>query len=92
MTKRVAIRASVTGRVQGVGFRAWTCAEAQARGLDGWVRNEGDGSVAAVIAGPADRVAGMVRALWSGPPAARVDAVQTDPLSEDVAAGFRISR
>ena len=40
----IAVRVRVRGRVQGVWFRAWTKAEAEARGLSGWVRNEPDGS------------------------------------------------
>jgi acylphosphatase len=48
--KRVVIR----GRVQGVGFRAWTEYTALQRGLQGWVRNCRDGSVEAMVVGAAD--------------------------------------
>ncbi|GAB4283648.1 MAG: acylphosphatase [Roseovarius sp.] len=75
MVHRKAVHARITGRVQGVSFRAWTQIEAQLRGLCGWVRNEADGSVAAVLAGPAAAVDDMVRALRRGPPAAVVNAV-----------------
>jgi acylphosphatase len=61
------------GRVQGVGFRAFVEDEAAARGLAGWVRNRRDGSVEAVLAGPADAVAGAIDACRRGPPGARVD-------------------
>ncbi|MGF1592829.1 MAG: acylphosphatase, partial [Kiloniellaceae bacterium] len=61
------LRVVVSGRVQGVWFRAWTEREAKALGLDGWVRNRRDGSVEAVLAGPDDAVAAMVAALWEGP-------------------------
>jgi acylphosphatase len=66
----IALRVRVTGRVQGVWFRGWTKAEAEARGLHGWVRNEADGSVAALIAGPEAAVREMVAALHEGPPLA----------------------
>ena len=56
MTDRIARHVIVLGRVQGVGYRAWTEREAQARGLQGWVRNRHDGTVEAVFAGPADAV------------------------------------
>ena len=69
--RRVVIR----GRVQGVGFRAWTGDEARRRALDGWVRNRRDGAVEAVFAGPRETVADMIDACRRGPPLARVDAL-----------------
>ncbi len=80
----------VTGRVQGVGFRAWTRKRAQALGLSGWVRNRPDGSVDAVLAGPASAVDAMVRALHEGPSAAKVIEVFVIPTEARVAPGFRI--
>lgn len=44
-------RLTVRGRVQGVGFRAWTVREAKALGLDGWVRNRRDGTVEVLACG-----------------------------------------
>jgi acylphosphatase len=63
------------GRVQGVGFRAWTEAMASERGLQGWVRNRRDGSVEAVFAGPEETVLAMIELCHQGPPGARVDAI-----------------
>ena len=68
----------IQGRVQGVGYRAWVEWEADARGLEGWVRNRHDHSVEAVFAGAADEVAAMIEACRRGPPMARVDAVQEE--------------
>jgi acylphosphatase len=65
----------IRGRVQGVGYRAWTEHAALAHGLTGWVRNRRDGAVEAVVAGPPQAVAEMVEACRSGPRGARVDAV-----------------
>ena len=48
-------RVVVRGRVQGVGYRAWTEDTAILNGLDGWVRNRRDGTVEAVFAGPPRR-------------------------------------
>jgi acylphosphatase len=87
-----AFRLRVTGRVQGVAFRAWTEAEARRRGLAGWVRNEADGSVAALIAGPAREVEAMLAALRRGPPAARVNGLDTEEVDPaEAGPGFRIT-
>jgi acylphosphatase len=67
---------TVTGRVQGVGYRAWVADEASVRDLEGWVRNVRDGSVEALLAGPAVAVADMIAACRRGPSPARVDAVR----------------
>jgi len=72
---------SIHGRVQGVGFRMWTEREAQVLGLRGWVRNEPDGSVAALIGGPEEAVARMVELFWSGPSGAAVTGVETKPVN-----------
>ena len=69
--RQVAIR----GRVQGVGYRAWVDHQAQAYGLDGWVRNRRDGSVEALFSGPTEVVTKMVALCWRGPPSAQVDTV-----------------
>jgi acylphosphatase len=69
---------TVRGRVQGVGYRAFVADEADARSLEGWVRNCRDGGVEAVFAGPADAVAAMIAACRRGPSMARVDTIQED--------------
>ncbi|KIC21271.1 acylphosphatase [Leisingera sp. ANG-Vp] len=74
----VAIKARVTGRVQGVAFRTWARAEAVRHGLSGWIRNEPDGSVRALLMGPAASVADMVRRMGRGPGAAAVKDVLTE--------------
>jgi acylphosphatase len=66
----------IRGRVQGVGYRAWTQYTAEARGLEGWVRNRRDGSVEAVFAGAPEHVRAMIGLCRNGPPGARVDAVE----------------
>lgn len=72
MANEKAVRVHITGRVQGVSFRIWTRDEARGLGLAGWVRNERDGSVSAMLAGPAEAVDEMTERLRKGPPAARV--------------------
>jgi len=74
---------TVTGRVQGVGYRAWVEHQARNRNLEGWVRNRSDGSVEALLAGPPDLVSEMVARCHRGPSSARVDAVQDEGASPD---------
>ena len=66
------IRFRVTGRVQGVGFRWWAEAQAQALGLAGFVRNEPDGSVGGCAEGAAAALAAFRDRLAEGPSSARV--------------------
>lgn len=68
----------VRGVVQGVGYRAFVEREALRLGLEGWVRNRRDHSVEAIFSGAEDIVAAMLDACRRGPPAARVEAIDTD--------------
>lgn len=87
-----AIEVRVTGRVQGVGFRDWTAREARQLGLVGWVRNEDDGSVAALIIGREDAVTTMIERLWKGPRLASVSDVKTQIVSiAEAPVHFRIT-
>ena len=65
-------RVRVVGVVQGVGFRYGIERRASSLGLAGWVRNETDGSVAAVFEGPRDRVESLVHWCRRGPAGAEV--------------------
>ncbi len=73
---------TIRGRVQGVGYRAWVAMTAQAKSLEGWVRNRRDGSVEATFAGDDAVVADMIKACHRGPSAARVDAVVVEEAGE----------
>ncbi|TDR93758.1 acylphosphatase [Enterovirga rhinocerotis] len=90
MSEATQVRAIIHGRVQGVGFRAWTASTAREAGLDGWVRNRRDGTVEAVFRGPEERVRAMLDLCREGPPAARVDRIETGPAEpgEAVTTGF----
>jgi acylphosphatase len=83
------VHVTIEGRVQGVGFRAWTEYEALARGIRGWVRNRRDGSVEAVFAGDAAAVDAMVAACRQGPRASRVTSLSAEPVADDGKPGFR---
>lgn len=83
-----AARFVVSGRVQGVGFRAWTRREAVALGLSGAARNLADGRVEVIVAGAPAALDAIAARLALGPPLARVDAVERAHWSAPVAAGF----
>ncbi|MBD7924437.1 acylphosphatase [Xanthomonas bonasiae] len=85
-----AARFLVSGRVQGVYFRASTRERALALGLDGHARNLADGSVEVIAAGEAAALEALAEWLRHGPPAARVEQVLREPCPEPVAAGFAI--
>jgi|SRR5438309_7476321 acylphosphatase len=72
-------RVTITGRVQGVGYRAWVEHEARARGLEGWVRNRRDGTVETLFAGRADIVSEMVARCRKGPSSANVESAKDEP-------------
>lgn len=70
---------AITGRVQGVWYRESLREAADALKITGWVRNLSDGSVEAVIQGPAERVEALIDWCRRGPPLARVVDVRINP-------------
>jgi acylphosphatase len=83
-------RLVVTGRVQGVGYRAWAVQEALRLGLSGWVRNRRAGDVELLIDGATDAVEEMMRACRRGPRYAEVVAVEEDMGEPPDQPGFHI--
>ena len=77
----------ITGRVQGVCYRASMAQEAVRLGVTGWVRNRADGSVEAMVAGSAEQVAAIMHWARRGPPAAQVEHVAVE-LGSGVFSGF----
>ena len=71
----VTLHLRIAGRVQGVGYRYALHAEAQANGINGWVRNRRDGTVEAVVQGDPQALERIVAWARHGPPAARVTEV-----------------
>ncbi|HID04426.1 MAG TPA: acylphosphatase [Candidatus Caldiarchaeum subterraneum] len=77
----------ISGRVQGVFFRAYMREEAERLGLKGWVRNLPDGRVEAVVEGPEEEVKKLISWAHRGPPAAKVEKVEV--MWERPTGGFR---
>jgi acylphosphatase len=72
------VHVTITGLVQGVGYRMFVEREAERRPLAGWVRNRRDGSVEAVFSGDEAAVTAMLDACRRGPPMARVENVAVE--------------
>lgn len=91
MTVRRATEYLVSGRVQGVGFRAFVADAARAEGLDGWVKNLPDGRVQVQAEGDAEALSRFEWRLWQGPPMARVEDVVGQDAVPGASTGFRIA-
>lgn len=89
---RVRVRVFVSGRVQGVHYRANTRDAAHERGVDGWVRNLDDGRVEATFEGPRPAVEGLVEWCHTGSPSAVVDDVTVEYSDPEGETGFEIRR
>lgn len=90
MTDRTRAHVFVSGKVQGVYYRANTRDTAGEAGVDGWVKNRDDGRVEAVFEGPEDAVEAVIEWCHEGSPAAEVEDVEIafeEPKGED---GFEI--
>lgn len=74
--ERVRARVLISGRVQGVNFRAYTRDRARAAGVEGWVRNLSDGRVEAIFEGSRPAVQKLVSWCYSGPTHAEVEKVE----------------
>ena len=83
MSERQTRRLAIRGQVQGVFYRESMRREASRLGITGWVCNRLDGSVEAVVQGPADAVEAMIRWAGRGPEDARVEAVEVTQAEGD---------
>lgn len=93
MPEKIRTHLLISGRVQGVCFRAATEEEAKAHGLTGWVRNTVEGKVEVVLEGEKEKVEAMVAWCHHGPPAAVVREVKVEsaPYKGDIP-DFRMTR
>lgn len=87
----VRARLLISGRVQGVFYRATCQDEASARGLVGWVRNLPDGRVEALLQGARENVEALIKWCYVGPPHARVSKIDVAyEEAKDDLTGFQI--
>lgn len=78
----------VSGRVQGVGYRAWLLREAEKHGIWGWVRNRSDGTVEALVAGEEDALQALLMLCRRGPPLALVQDIEERFAEAPLEPGF----
>ncbi|HLD71548.1 MAG TPA: acylphosphatase [Candidatus Peribacteraceae bacterium] len=88
----IAIRILVTGRVQGVLFRATAKKTADALGITGWVRNTDDGNVEIHAEGSPESMEQFQLWCHKGPPAAQVENVTLEDAPEEQFTSFEIRR
>jgi acylphosphatase len=87
---KVARRVRMTGRVQGVFFRAWTRDKAHSLRVSGWIRNTDDGSVEAQLEGDTEDVEELINLMREGPPGARVDRVNIEEADPEGLSSFEV--
>ena len=87
----VQLKISITGRVQGVGFRQYTAHHARRLKLRGFVRNLPDGSVECLAGGEGETMKSFLALLQKGPPFSRVDQVQTNSVNSELPDHFQIT-
>jgi acylphosphatase len=78
-----AFQVKVSGRVQGVCFRAYTREMAKRMGVAGWVRNVSDGTVEVFMQGPDEKVNSLLSWCYQGPAGASVASVDYVEISVD---------
>ncbi|MEB3355615.1 MAG: acylphosphatase [Synechococcales bacterium] len=89
---QVSVHVFVSGKVQGVGYRAATWDTASLLKVNGWVKNLRDGRVEAVFEGPKKEVEEMIRWCHKGPPAAAVREVVVEYQDLQGMKGFAVTR
>jgi acylphosphatase len=82
--QEIIVRIWVRGRVQGVGYRAFTQTHAIAHEVAGWVRNRRNGDVEAVFVGSSEAIEALCAICRRGPPAALVEALDVTPVDRSV--------
>jgi acylphosphatase len=82
----------IQGKVQGVNYRASAKNKAIELSLTGWIKNTAAGDVEAVVTGPDNAIRTFIAWCRQGPPAAKVEKVQVEPLTTTTFSEFTIIR
>jgi len=84
----------ISGKVQGVFYRASAKKIADQMGVQGWIKNLANGNVEAVISGSEEQINQFIKWAWEGPPKSRVDHIDIHLVSDsiDTLPGFSILR
>ena len=90
-SEKICLHCYVSGKVQGVWFRANTKQEADRLGLCGWVRNLNDGRVEVMVSGSRDKLSKLLAWLHKGPAHANVTDVSVNELSFQDFEGFNVN-
>ncbi len=85
------VRCFISGRVQGVFFRASTVEKASGLGLHGFARNLRDGRVEVLLAGSPEKVQALIGWLWEGPAGAEVTGVVIETTDEPPPSDFAVA-
>jgi acylphosphatase len=92
MEKIICAHVTISGKVQGVGYRASTCDMAMLLKVNGWVRNLRNGQVEAVFEGSQEQVEEILQWCHKGPPAAMVKEVRVIYEEPKKINGFQVAR
>lgn len=90
MQKKMTIKATVSGKVQGVFFRAGTQEQAESLQLTGWIKNLPNSDVELVVSGDRDHIMQITDWLWQGPPAAEVSNVHWEEIPYEQFSEFKV--
>ncbi len=82
------VKVTISGKVQGVGFRSWTIRWAKKLDISGWVRNKSDGTVEALFSGEEKDIGEMIRKCYHGPANSLVEDVKAITATEETQPGF----
>lgn len=76
----IRVHLTITGKVQGVFFRAHAQKKAEEFGVTGWVANQGDGTVTIVAEGPENKINNFVDWCHSGPSTSEVESIKVEKV------------
>ncbi len=88
----VSTRLKISGKVQGVFFRATAKKIAEKNNLTGWIKNLADGNVEAIVSGNKDGVEKFIEWCKDGPENATIESVEVNYLEEKIFKEFKVKR